>query len=86
MDIVTKTVTLDEMPESWREGLGDADQFVVTIKPAPRADDELTFEQKKKRAIESAAGIWADRDDLDELFADQRRRRREKMERLFPES
>jgi hypothetical protein len=47
------------------------------------ANDET--QQDWKAALMSAVGIWADRDDLDELFAERRRRSRERMERLFPE-
>jgi hypothetical protein len=38
-----------------------------------------------KAAILSAAGIWKDRDDLDELYADLKQRNRERMDRLFDE-
>ncbi len=38
-----------------------------------------------KAAILSAAGIWKDRDDLDELYAEMRRRNRARMDRLFGE-
>jgi hypothetical protein len=41
--------------------------------------------QDWKAAWICAAGIWADRNDLDEIFADRRRRSRERMDRLFPE-
>lgn len=41
--------------------------------------------QDWKAAMLSAAGIWKDRDDFDEIFAERRRRSRERMDRLFPE-
>jgi len=36
-----------------------------------------------KAALAQFAGIWADRDDLDELYADLRRRNRERLRRLW---
>ena len=38
-----------------------------------------------KAALAGLAGIWADRDDLDELYADLRRRNRERLRRLWPD-
>ena len=38
-----------------------------------------------KTALRGIAGMWADRDDLDELYADLRRRERERMARLWGE-
>ena len=36
-----------------------------------------------KAALRAFSGIWADRDDLDELYADLRRRGQERLERLW---
>ena len=36
-----------------------------------------------KAALQAFSGIWADRDDLDELYADLRRRGQERLERLW---
>jgi metal-responsive CopG/Arc/MetJ family transcriptional regulator len=36
-----------------------------------------------KAALANFAGIWADRDDLDELYADLRRRGRDRLRRLW---
>lgn len=36
-----------------------------------------------RAATSAAAGIWADRDDLDELYADMRARRAARHKRLF---
>jgi predicted DNA-binding protein len=38
-----------------------------------------------RTATQAIAGIWADRDDLDELYADMRRQRAERHKRLFGE-
>ena len=40
-------------------------------------------EDSWKDGYRQAAGIWKDRTDLDELFADARRRRRARSERMF---
>lgn len=36
-----------------------------------------------KAALRDFSGIWADRDDLDELYVDLRRRGQERLERLW---
>jgi hypothetical protein len=53
------------------------DLAVKEAKEAPVAD--------WKSGILSAAGIWKDRDDLDELYADLRRRNLDRLNRLIGE-
>ena len=38
-----------------------------------------------KAALAEFAGIWADRDDIDDLHAELRRRDRERLRRLWPD-
>jgi predicted transcriptional regulator len=38
-----------------------------------------------KRALANAAGIWADRDDLDEIYASMREAELRKLQRLYPD-
>jgi hypothetical protein len=39
--------------------------------------------ERFRAALKDFAGIWADRDDIDEIYADLRRRNRERLERLW---
>jgi hypothetical protein len=39
--------------------------------------------ERFRAALKNAAGIWADRDDIDEIYDDLKRRNRERLERLW---
>jgi hypothetical protein len=39
--------------------------------------------ERFRAALKNAAGIWADRDDIDEIHADLKRGNRERLERLW---
>ncbi len=58
--------------------LAEAVGTEAASKAAPVAPDMPDW----KKAWLDAAGIWKDRDDLDELYSDMRKRSRERMERL----
>ena len=52
------------------------------------AVDRLLTEQRPKdwrAALESVRGMWADRDDLDELYADMREGWEHRLKRLYGE-
>jgi hypothetical protein len=57
-----------------REGV---DLAIKAVEPREPAD--------WKKGWEAAFGVWKDRDDLEALDAERRRRSRERMDRLFPE-
>jgi len=86
MDTIRKQVPIEEVPESWREALGDAREVVVTLEPAPAPD--MSVEQRRKEdeaVIAAVAGLWRDRPDVDELFAETRELRRKRYENSWSE-
>jgi hypothetical protein len=61
-----------------RRGVDLALAEAKTSQPASPAEENDDW----KAAWRGIFGLWADRDDIDELYSDLRRRNRERMERL----
>jgi len=80
MDTIRKQVPIEEIPESWRDGLGDAEMVSVTLEAVP---SQTTDVLRRRDILEEVAGLWADRTDLDDLYREMRETSAAKFDHLL---
>jgi len=77
----TQTVELDKRARQQGTTRSHLIREAVETYLAPKWDPEAF-----KVALDNIAGMWADRDDLDEIYEGMRAAERRKMARLFPDT
>ena len=76
MASVVQRLPYDEVEPKWREGLPYSPTIKITVENEPEKPD---FHE----ALKAASGIWADRGDVDEIFAREREKRALRQAKLF---
>jgi predicted DNA-binding protein len=76
----TQTIELDKRARQQGTTRSHLIREAVETYLAPRWDPEAF-----KVALDNVAGMWADRDDIDEIYQGMRAADRRRMERLYPD-